>query len=160
MIHRLTSGGVTLIELVVVMALVSAIFMLVMPDFMALSDDPLKREAMRLASVIRHENDEAITRKETRSVTFNLGDGSWTLRTGNSQDGATERFGNNVRFVDIVTHRRGRIDEGEDRFIFSAEGITESALIHIGKDESVYSVIVHPYAALVETREGYVEQTK
>ncbi|MBI5141250.1 MAG: hypothetical protein HZA20_03525 [Nitrospirae bacterium] len=153
------------------MALVSAIFMLAMPDFMALADDPLKREAMRLASVIRHENDEAITRKETRSVTFNLGDGSWTLRIanlpegaterfGNNRDGSTERFGNNVRFVDIVTHRRGRVDEGEDRFIFGVEGITESAIIHVSKDESVYSIIVHPYAALVETREGYVEQTK
>ena len=142
-------------EIIVVMFVISVVMMAAMPNFLALSDEPLKREAMRLASLIRYENDQAVTRKEIHQIRFYLDRDSWTVIVLDGKPDRSGHLDHNVRFMDIVTPSRGKIDRGTETVIFTPEGLTDPAVIHVEREDQQFSIIIHPYAANVETHEGY-----
>jgi len=147
--------GFSLLEIIVVMFIVSVVMMAAMPDFLALSDEPLKREAMRLASLIRYENDQAVTRKETHYIRFDLERSAWTVIVADGKPNRSGQLNHNVRFLDIITPSRGKIDRGTQTVTFTPDGLIDPTVIHIEREKLQFSVIIYPYAAHVETYEGY-----
>lgn len=155
--EAITAKGFSLLEIIVVMFIISVVMMAAMPDFLALSDEPLKREAMRLASLIRYENDQAVTRKETHEIRFDLERSAWTVIVADGKPNRSGRLNHNVRFLDIVTPSRGKIDRGTQTLKFTSEGLINPTIIHIEREKLQFSIIIYPYAAHVETYEGYKE---
>ncbi len=147
--------GFSLLEIIVVMFIISVVMLAAMPDFLALSDEPLKREAMRLASLIRYENDQAVTRKETHHIRFNMESSTWTVIVADGKPDRSGRLNHNVRFLDIITSDRGKIDRGTQTVTFTPEGLIDPTVIHIEREKLQFSIIIYPYAAHVETYEGY-----
>lgn len=155
--NHFPSAGFTLLEILVVMFLLSITLFAVLPNFVQLADEPLRREAMRVASLFRYENDQAVAKKESRQLLINLDQGSWSVVGTDDKNTESGHLRAGIRFTDVVLPGIGRTEEGIATFRFSPSGLTDPALLHLAREEIQFSVVVRPYAALVETHEGYVE---
>lgn len=112
---------------------------------------------MRLASLIRYENDKAVARKESRSISFDISRNTWTTIGSDKDSDNTGRLKSGVKFMDIVTGSGGKKNKGILKVRFSPSGLTDAAVIHLSESDAVFSVVLFPYAGQVEALEGYVE---
>ncbi len=67
------STGFSLIELIVVLFVLSLVLAIVLPTFTGFGESRLKAEAREMASILRYVNDNAVSRKETFFLKFDLG---------------------------------------------------------------------------------------
>src|SRR5512142_3303879 len=116
----LSSRGVTLLELVVVLFVVSIIAAIVLPSFAGFGEGKLKSEAREIASVLRYLNDSAASRKETFLLKFDL---DKNLLSWKGPDGEkTRRFDD---MTGVTTQSLGTVSRGELIFLFEPLGIRE-----------------------------------
>jgi len=112
---------------------------------------------MRLASLIRYENDKAVARKESRAISFDISRNTWTTAGPDKDSDNTGRLKSGVKFMDIITGSGGKKNKGILKVRFSPSGLTDAAVIHLSESDAVFSVVLFPYAGQVEALEGYVE---
>src|SRR5208282_1143636 len=73
---RKNKEGFTLLELFAVVFIISLLTAVVLPSLYGLSDNKLKSDARKMASLLRYLNDSSISSKKTLSLKFDLQEGS------------------------------------------------------------------------------------
>ncbi|QWR78533.1 type II secretion system protein [Candidatus Magnetomonas plexicatena] len=145
--------GVTLLELVVVMFIISVIIVLSYPSFMSLRASP-SIEAKRLASVITYLNDTSSNRRQTciLIVDFKKKELRWETSDGIKQ--TSFKFLNSV-----LLPSKGEIKEGELQVFFDREGLGELFAAYFTEDKKTVTLIYNPFSRRVSIEQGRVDLT-
>jgi general secretion pathway protein H len=123
---RKDKEGFTLLELVAVVFIISLLTAVVLPSFYGFSDNKLKPEARKMASLLRYLNDSSISTKKTLSLKFDLQESSIVWQGSDGEK--TERL-KNLSSVELQS--KGEIKEGQITVFFGPLGIRENIAIHL-----------------------------
>ena len=165
------SKGMTLIEVVVVVAIISVMLLLVFPKIPQLSDYTLKKEARKLASLFR-TLDESATAKKTYyklSIAPNskrpeanrilVESSTDALKFEPEKDPLLKGLVLNDRVVieDIEVAGLGRIDKGGQlSLFFNPVYGAEPFKLHIRENENFFTIDYNPYSGRVRIIEGRI----
>ncbi len=138
----------TLIELTAAVFLVALIFTLAVPSFSRLIESRIKSDAKRLASVIRHLDETAVSSKKTLSVDIDL-DGK-NLRYSTAEGRRTERF-DSMRAVELQT--KGTLSSGAVTVFFNPGGATEALWFYLNDGKKEITVSFNPLSGRVAVSE-------
>jgi Tfp pilus assembly protein FimT len=146
--------GLSLLELIVIMFILSAILMIAMPKFAGLRSG-LKDQASHVASVLRFASDMAAARKEERAVKFDFSTHSMSY----DQEGSLRTFDlDSLSSVELLS--RGEVKEGELVVIFSPEGLGEFMSVHLKKNDASLDVEYNPISRRVSILAPEEEEDK
>jgi general secretion pathway protein H len=145
--------GFTLLELVVVIAILALVTLLVIPRLPAGDAASLRDSARAIATAMRFLTDRAATTRSIYQMRLDLTDSTATIARLNP-DGteaspddallARRLIADSVQLEDVVIPRLGKISEGEVLLRFSPAG-SEGAIIHLkGKNKGQYTVMAYP----------------
>jgi len=137
--------GVTLLELIVALFVISVVMALVLPSFTDFGERKLKSEVREMASLLRYMNDSAIARKATFFIRFDLDEGmvSWT-----GPDGKREKTFHDI--TGITTQATGRVSKGEITFFFEPLGTRENISVHMSDGDKDMSVTLYHLSGRVK----------
>jgi cysteine-rich repeat protein len=152
--YRLNTRGLTLIELLIMIALLMLIIVMVVLALRPNDDLKCRMEAERLAAYINQAASEAKMRSGTTRVKFNF------IASGEAQIQVTElkvestqvswaKFGDKplainkpVTLQEIETHLQGVIKSGDQGFFLFKNIFTPGGVARLTLEESMYAVIV------------------
>lgn len=140
--------GITLLEIVVVVFILSLSAAIIMPSFSYFGSKKIKWEAKRVASILRYLNENAITTKESTALTIDF---KKKLLHYNSHEGTRRETIDTLHFVE--TQSKGIISEGELILFFSNEGAAESFNIHLSDKNSEFVIAFHHLSGRVKILE-------
>ncbi len=157
-IRRKGRRGYTLLELIVVMALIGIVFFFALPRFEGsfLIDDA-KHSARWLLGKVRNLREESLRTRHARVLHIDLDTNRvWeTVETMSLEeaDRATQRAqevpgGARLAGVDFPT--RGRVTAGRADIRFYGDGHTDRVLIHLRHGSDVQSFLLEPFLARVK----------
>ncbi len=137
--------GFTLLELVVVLFIVSLLAAVVFPSFHSLNGKDLKSDAKRAASLLRHLNDSAISRKETYALRFDLQSGSvsWKGPDGEKSEKIRSLAG-------VKLSSKGEVKEGEVIVFFGPLGVQEGIELLLTREGEEMRVTLNPASGRVK----------
>ncbi len=138
----------TLIELTAVVFLISLIFTLAAPSFSHLLESRIKSDAKRLASVLRHLDETAVSSKKTLSADIDLD--KRVLRYSTTQGQRTERF-DSIRAVELQS--KGRLSSGAVTVFFNPAGATEALWFYLNDGKKELTVSLNPLSGRVVVSE-------
>jgi general secretion pathway protein H len=141
-------SGFTLLELAVVIFIIGLMASLVFPAFYR-SDNRLRSEARRLASLLRYLNDNAISTKETYPMKFDLEteEISWKGPDGEESEKVPMLAG-------VELQSKGEINKGEVTVFFGPLGIREYMALHLKENDKEMTVSINPLSGRVKISEG------
>lgn len=157
-------GGLTLIELVIVMAVIGVALALVFPrlDF---SGSRLDSEARRLAMLIRHLDDSANSKKIYYRIWFRPDDERVDVEVSENgleyeapRDDAALRgraFRSGTDLVDVTIEGIGKVSRGEAAVVFSP-GASRAFNVHLNNSGKSLTVSYNPYSGRVKVLDGRV----
>lgn len=157
--------GFTLMELVVVLAVVGMVLALVLPRLPRPQSEDLRSSARGLAATLRYLQDRAVTGRATYVVRMEPGTERLAVlqlsNDGSEQAPDDPLLARNplkegIVVADVVLQRRGTISEGEVRLAVGAGGIREFVSIHLrSADGSAWTVMAFPSGGKVKDYNGY-----
>ena len=161
-------AGFTLMELVVVIALLSLVAIIVFPRLSVSRTAELQRSARQLAATVRYLQDRAIATKTGYQLHLVLGGNTVAVKQL-LPDGSVVEPGDpalrgpllatGVIVSSVSTPRGGTRSAGEAVIPFGASGIGEFTAIHLkGADAAVVTVMSYPSSGRVTVVEGYREE--
>lgn len=165
--RTLSSAGFTLLELMVVLAVLAVTAAIVLPRLPAPEATELKRSARGLAVLLRTIDTEATTRKTTYRLTFDLG--LEQLRVRELRGGeeampgearlARPVLADGIALEDVRLPRLGTVTSGQVQIDIGPGGLNEFLTVHLlapaGKQ---YTVMAFPQTGKVTVSEGYLEK--
>ena len=165
-IQNCLTGGFTLIELVVVLAILAMVALLVFPRLPSTDAASLRGSARNLAATIRYLGDKSVTTKNAYRLRINLSDTRLMVvkmvdgEEGTDSDPFFSRqiLSDGINVEDVTIPRLGKIATGEVSLNFGPGGLEDFALIHLkGSRDSHFTVTAYPQNGKVEVEEGYLE---
>jgi general secretion pathway protein H len=168
--RRFTSGGFTLIEMMVVLAIVSMVALLVFPLLPDTEGTKLRVAARDTASLLRYLQDEASTRKTQYRLRVLFQENALMVEQV-LPDGDTvvpkdeylrmRELPEGVTIADTITSRRGKLSLGEATIDCGPGGLSGFLQIHLaGKKGSTFTISAYPGSGKVTVREGYFEEER
>ncbi len=163
---RARSDGYTLIEMIVVIAMLSIMLVFAVPRFEgAMTANDTKKASRWLILQVRNLKQEAI--KNRQDYILHLGLDTRTLwvtgaAMSEEQREAAESKGYNLpeslRIIDVLYPDGDIVSFGEARIHFSRNGYSDKAIIHLEDDEANRSsLLVEPFLPDVKLVNEYVE---
>ncbi len=164
-----SNGGFTLLELIIVLAVMGLVFSLTVPRFQAALDwNTMDRSTRNLIGVIRNARGSAAGEGVNYFLHFDMSTGRyWMSREvpeGGMLGGKEEimekrQLPESVRIKDVETAGKGAVAQGEAVIRFWRNGLVESASIHLENDNKrALTLVVNPVTGAVKVEEGYVRQ--
>ena len=140
--------GFTFLELIVALFIISLVMAVVFPSFAVFGDNKLKSEAREMASVLRYMNDSAASRKETYSITFDLGQNivSWKGPDGEKKKKFEDMTG-------VTTQSNGRVSGGELTVFFSPLGIQENLGVQMARGDKTLTITLNYLSGKVKIKD-------
>jgi general secretion pathway protein H len=160
--------GFTLIEIVVVLAIIGMVLALVIPRLPAPENENLKISARTLASTLRYMQDRAATARTTYYLRLEPGTDSVKVLEAAADGGEKEPEDNllqqrpvkeGIVVADVVIPRLGKVSEGQVRLDVGMGGLRDFAAIHLrSSDGKFWTVMAFPSGGKVKVYEGYQEE--
>ena len=158
-------GGFTLLELMVVIALLGTLLVIVFPKITVFEGYSLKRDARGIAGLLRYIEDSASTRKIYYKVRFFPEEESLVVES--SADGIEFKtiddpavsafaFEDGTDMEDIVVDGLGKIYQGEVALVFNPLLGAEPFNLHLSNDDSTLTVSYNPYSGRIKISDGYI----
>jgi prepilin-type N-terminal cleavage/methylation domain-containing protein len=168
---RTSSGnrGFTLVELMVVVALLGFILLLTFPNFRDLLEprNP-KRVVLQLVGSLKYAQSQAATSKQRYRLNLDLKEnafwisreeGRGSFQRDSSRMGKPSYLPSGMIFLDVSNPERGKMREGTGYVEFSPTGWAEECAVHLQKgEEEVFTIFVYPLGGKVEVFARYVER--
>lgn len=164
---RRTNTGFTLIEMVVVIAIIAMLAALVFPRLPKTDDAKLQSSARSLAALLRYLGERGATSGNRYRLHLNMSDSSVTvgIQGPNGEEGRPDDTFFNRRFLDpgvvladVELTRLGKVAEGEVTLDFGPGGLNEFLVIHLkGKGERYDTIFAYPQGGRVKVVNGYEE---
>lgn len=163
---RRDAHGFTLIEILVVLAIVGLVLGLAIPKVQELSGIELRAAARRLAGAARYAADQAAVHKTPSRIRFDVSGRAYRVELAQGDQwvpdratlGAPVRLPGSVRLAAVETQARGRQAEGEPWIEFYPKGYAERATVQLalGTDR-VYTVEIRPFDLRPRIHAGALE---
>ena len=143
------NAGVTLLELIAVLFILSVVTAFVLPSFSGFGTRTLKSEAREIASLLSYLNDSAISRKETFFIKFRIDENTlvWQGPDGTKSKQVQDMTG-------VTTQSTGKVSTGEVIVFFEPLGIRENLSVHLLKDDREMSVTLNHISGRVKIKEN------
>lgn len=164
----MSQRGFTLIEIVVVLAIVGMVLMLIIPRLPSTDSENLKSSARALAATLRYVQDRAATGQAGYVLRVEPGtDKLAILQT--AADGSEKEpddpllrkppVREGIQVADVVIPRLGTVTEGEVRVDVGGGGLREFMAIHLrSANGDFWTVMVFPSGGKVKVYSGYQEE--
>lgn len=160
--------GFTLIELVVVLAIIGMVMALVFPRLPSSESENLKVSARTLASTLRYLQDRAATGRTTYYLLMEPGTDSIKVLES-AADGSDKEpddtllqkrpIKEGIQVADVIIPRLGKLTEGQVRLTVGMGGLRDFVDIHLrSADGSFWTVMAFPSSGKVKIYEGYQEE--
>jgi prepilin-type N-terminal cleavage/methylation domain-containing protein len=164
-------SGFTLMELVVVVALIATISLITMPRFQHLLGPDIEQDAqMQLENLLFAIRQESVLARSPLVVLYDLKEGSFRsgLLSEDDQPGTEgdtlslkRRLPEGIAFMDIDTPQDGKVTEGTCYTIVWPTGWIEPTTLHIkDSQDKPYTMFIEPIAGTVRLEEGYLERRR
>jgi len=158
------NDGYTLIELVVVMALISIMFFFAMPRFRDnVLTDQVRKTSRWVITQTRHLKQQSIREKKDYILHVDMDAHKLWISTPDMEEEALEKAADeafqlpeNVEIMDVEYPDRGKISSGQAEIYFYAKGYSDKALIHMQQDsERQVSFLIEPFLPQTKYLEDY-----
>jgi len=162
---RGSCAGFTLIELVVVIAIVASVLLIAFPGMSVLESYGFRSDARRTAGLFRYLDDTATTEGRYYRVWFYPE--KELLRIETSSDG--EEFvpvkdpdisgfslGKSTEIEDIVITGLGKIAKGEAAVVFNPSAGADPFSLHLRRGDEELTLRYNPYSGKVKIIKGHV----
>lgn len=161
--HNVQSAGFTLIELIVVVALLGLMLFFSLPR---LQNNPFlddsKKSSRWLIGKIQTLKESAIRDQKAYTLHFDLDSGRvWETNESMSKDDIENAVLNSytlpddLRIIDIEFPSKGKINSGQVSINFYKAGYTDKALVHMQDGSTYLSFLIEPFIPNVQFFEKY-----
>ncbi|HEY6838182.1 MAG TPA: prepilin-type N-terminal cleavage/methylation domain-containing protein [Geobacteraceae bacterium] len=167
MLKGRANAGFTLIEMVVVIAIIALLAALVFPRLPMTEDARLRSSARTFSALLRYLGDRGATSGSRYRLHLNMSDNSVTVGvlSASGEEGRSDDAFLNRRFLDtgivladVELTRLGKVGEGEVTVDFGPGGLGEFLVIHLkGKGERYDTIFAFPQGGRVKVVSGYEE---
>ncbi|RLC18831.1 MAG: hypothetical protein DRI24_02000 [Deltaproteobacteria bacterium] len=156
--------GYTLIELVVVIALISIMFSLALPRFRDnVLTDQVRKTSRWVITQTRHLKQQSTREKKDYILHVDMDAEKLWISTPDMEAEALEQaeeeafqLSENVEIMDVEFPGRGRISSGQVDIYFYAKGYSDKALIHMQEDnDRRVSLLIEPFLPQTKYIEDY-----
>jgi prepilin-type N-terminal cleavage/methylation domain-containing protein len=168
---RVGRAGFTLIELVVVMALMVLLFGISYPLLEHWMEGALKKAGRQVTAQIERLYERAVVTRQIYRLQFDIGKEQYRPEVLQEVDGAmvfvplsddAAQLPDGVRFLDLVTAQGTKITEGEAAVYFYPIGRLDPVIIHLDQRNGLQtgeelSLIPHPFTGRVAVSAGDFE---
>jgi prepilin-type N-terminal cleavage/methylation domain-containing protein len=161
---RRINGGFTLLEVVIVVAVVALFIGLAVPRLPDMAGTRIYRSARKVSMILQLARSRAISLRRYYRVEMDLESSSLSVSyygpegTYILDDEVREVSLRDSVIVDIVNSSDGKVLEGIGWVRISPRGFIEPALIHIMDDqERIVTVVPSPVSGRVQIQEGYTD---
>lgn len=157
------SSGFTLIELIVVIALISTMLVFSIPRLQGNPFlDDTKKSARWIIGKVQALRENAIRNQKRYTLHFDLDTGRiWntdeSIEAEAAETAALDAYAlpENLRIVDIEYPIAGQVSSGRADIIFYKEGYTDKAIIRMADGEQNISLLIEPFLATVKVFDKY-----
>jgi len=162
---KLKSSGFTLIELTVVIVLISLMYLIAIPRVRdAILTDDLQKAVTRISNMTQEFRSESVRNHVDYILHINLNDNLlWTYTadsTPEARDEARKKSWNlpeAVKIADVSRFDGEKITDGEFTIRFYKKGYVQPTVLHLTKDERIFTLIFRPFLSSVETHDTYID---
>ena len=162
---KLSNRGFTLVELMLVIALIGVVLVLAVPATRdVLTGDSLKKASRQLIGLERKLRADAVRDQVGYVLCINLSDPAyWTITadmTPEKQDEikSSRRFlPSDVVVTDIMDVNNQKRSEGEVRIVFGKNNICSPAVIHLAYQEDAMTIVINPFLGVTDVFDKYVD---
>ncbi|MBE7416087.1 MAG: hypothetical protein HS130_13080 [Deltaproteobacteria bacterium] len=155
-------GGFTIIELVVLMAVIGLVLAVALPRLAGFEHAALKSQAGKLSTLLRYANESAATKRLHYKVSFDIENGSVMVERspdGREFSGDTGirglKMSGGVALRDLVVEGFGKIETGTVSVVFTPLGAAGGFSVHLEAGKDWFTVKFNPYSGKAEVVEGY-----
>ncbi len=159
------AAGFTLIELVVVMAILASVLLIAFPGMGVLDDFAFRSETRRMAGLFRYLDDRATIEGRYYRVWFFPEDDSFSVES--SADGVEfgavqdpdiqgRALGSSTDLEDVYIAGLGTISRGEAAVIFNPSAGADPFSLHLKRDKESVTLRYNPYSGKVRILRGHV----
>jgi prepilin-type N-terminal cleavage/methylation domain-containing protein len=157
--------GFTLVELLLVIALIGVVYMLAVPSTRdVLTGDKLKKISRQLIGLERKLRVEAVRDQLDYILCMDLSDSAyWVIAsdmTPEKQDEIKKRrqhLPSDVVITDIVDENDKKKSEGEAKIVFKKNNICSPAIIHLSYEENKMTIVINPFLGVTDIYDKYVD---
>jgi len=162
---RGSCAGFTLIELIVVIAIVASVLLIAFPGMSVLESYGFRSDARRTAGLFRYLDDTATTEGHYYRVWFYPEEE--ILRVETSPDGEVFTpvkdpdlvgfsLGKSTEIEDIVISGLGKIAKGEAAVVFNPSAGADPFSLHLRRGDEELTLRYNPYSGKVKIIKGHV----
>jgi len=158
--------GYTLIELIVVIALIGLLLAVGMPRLRtSLLTNNLKLTTRRIIGIAKGLRNKAVREQKVYYLYLDLDNNRYWTDSGAQSDeerslarqGAVN-FAEDVRIVDVWSRSKGKQADGEAVIRFSAKGYVDLTAIHLGAaDDRQVTLVLAPFLGTIKIYDKYVD---
>jgi general secretion pathway protein H len=157
--------GFTLVELLVVIALVGVIIVLAIPTTRdVLTGDNLKKASRQLIGLERKLRVEAVRDQTDYILCLDLPTSSYWVTTSdmtpekeNEVKGNARKLPAGVVIMDIVGEKNKKVSQGEVKIKFAKNNLCPPMIIHLGHGEDRMTLVVNPFLGITGVYDEYVD---
>jgi general secretion pathway protein H len=158
-------SGFTLVELLVVIALVAIILALAAPVTRdALTTNSLKKASRQIIGLERKLRVEAVRDQIDYILHLDIPGASYYVITSNMTPEKqndikknSKKFPAGVAVLDVINQKNEKIAEGVVKIKFGKNGICPPLVIHLAEDEDRMTLVVNPFLGITAVYDQYVE---
>jgi prepilin-type N-terminal cleavage/methylation domain-containing protein len=157
--------GLTLVELLVVIALIGVILVLSVPSMRdAFTADNLKKASRQIIGLERQLRADAVRDRTDYILCLDVQEAVWWVETADMtpervaevKTGA-RRLPAKVLIADIVLEKNTKRTQGEIRLKFGKNGICPPFVVHLTEGENHMTLVVNPFLGVTAVYDRYVE---
>jgi prepilin-type N-terminal cleavage/methylation domain-containing protein len=157
--------GFTLLELIVVMAIISIMLFISLPRFgnMFSEGDSTKKFSRWIISQVRLLKNFAVRDQKLYILNVDIdANRIWTTTESGESEGSppsvfpSYQFSEGIHIIDIEYPGKGKISLGQTEILFNKKGYSDKALIHIENDNGEQlSYLIEPFLKSVKIYQHY-----
>jgi len=159
------SRGFTLIELVVVMAIISMMFLLAVPATRdALTVNDLKKATRQFIGLERQLRVDAVREQvdyilhlDISHATYYVTESGMTPEKQDEVKKNAKKLPDGVAIADIVNHKKEKITDGIVKVKFGRNNIGAPLVIHLREDEERMTLVMNPFLGVTAVYDHYAE---
>ncbi len=166
-VQKMNQSGFTLLEIIVVLAIVAMLLVVVVPRLPSSDSENLKISARTLASTLRYIQDRSATSRTTYFMVIEPGTDRIRLLEA-AADGSDKSpddpllrqrpIKEGILISDVMIPRLGKVNEGQLRLTIGMGGLRDFTVFHLqSKDNSYWTVMAFPSSGKVKIYDGYQE---